>query len=180
MRKFYSIIIILVIISCYCVCLSTMILADDDIDNYYVFAKTILLEQDEEYIQERSDIYDLQSKYCRCTIIDSSLSIVDTLYGVALYWLYFDTTNVASSKELLHTKDSLRRISRLNRVVKAYSSEEIATAPPEIIVTDSLLRRLVARKRILMERYSPYYIPYHPLFVEFTIVPLIEKSKVKN
>lgn len=163
----------LLVTSLLCTCISTFGRVDDgNVDYYYAFAKTILLDQDEEYIPENSEIYDRQSRFCRCTIIDSSLSVKDTLSGVATYWLLFDTTNIASGKELQRTQDFLYCMYRLNREKNEYRSQEIANAPHEILIADSLIRDTIKPKRIWMECYTPYYIPYHLFHVEFTIVPL--------
>ena len=178
MKKLYFPIITVILLDAYMS--ATMLTKDSEIVSDPIWAKTIILEQDEEYRQNENNKYEIQSKFCRCTINDSSYSIIDTLCGVAFYRLYFDTTNLASGKELLRTKDFLYRISRLNRTVEAYTSIEITEAPREIIVADSLIRKQLTSKKILMERYTPYYIPYHPFGVEFTIVPLKKKDNEKG
>ena len=153
--------------------MSGITLADDKEDIIdYIFAKTVLLNANEEYVKGVTNY----SEYIKCTIIDSSFSVIDTLCGVALYLLYFDTTNLESGKELQRNKDSLSLMCRLNREVKNYDSHEVLNAPREIIAADSLLRKFLSSKQIWMEDYTPYYIPYHPLFVDFTITPLEELS----
>ena len=170
-RIYYTVFVVLLL----CTYMYTTMLADDNDWSFnYPRSKTVLLEQGEEYIPDNHGRYDAQSAFCRDTIVDSTSSISDTLSGVAVYKLFFDTTNLAAGKELIRTEDFLFRIYRLNREVKAYCSDEMANAPQEIVVADSLLRAMLSSKRIWMEWYSPsftYFLPFHTIYVEFTIIP---------
>jgi len=162
--------IILLTLLCLCVCKSIIIWADDDVDYLYVLAETVLLNQNEVYNPDRD--YYVQSRYYECIIVDSSSIVTDTLCGRALYYLHFDTTNLSSGIELQRTGDTLYFVHSLNRDIEKYNRLEIKNAPLEIIVADSLIRKSLSSKRIIMRQYSPYYLPLHPITVEFTIVPL--------
>ena len=151
-----------------------------EVEIYAAVAKTVLLEQDEEYTSDVTADRVAKSGYYQCTLEDCSHSLADTLRGRCWYQLYFDTTNLASGQELRRTKDSLVVIGRLNRAIDSCRLGDIKNAPHEILVADSLIRDAIKTKRIWLAHFTPYCAPYHSLVVDFTIVPLSEKSGRKT
>lgn len=153
--------------------ISTIVHADEEqVCISLPFAKTILLDEGEQYHKGMSDNPTFKYGTCTLTLVDSSFSIVDTLCGTALYLLYFDTTKMADGLELQRTKDSLWVMRGLNRDVGSYRIDKVPGSSREIIVADSLIKAALRTKHIWMDRYTPYYAPYHLLTVYFTIIPV--------
>jgi len=144
---------------------------NEEVCVHILFSETVLLNHDEEYVKDTRIKLAPNSHYCKCNIADSTFTIKDTLCGRCMYLLYYDTTDLAVGKELQRTKDSLFMIYRLNREVSAYNSEEVANAPREIIVADSLIRDYLHPKRLWMDILTPAVIPFHQLNVDFVIEP---------
>lgn len=165
----------LLIILLSCIYTSSIIFAEiaqEDVCISLSFAQTVLLEIGEPYHKGIGNDPDFKRRSCRYTMVDSSCTIRDTLYGKGWYLLYFDTTSLADGIELQRTKDSLCLLYDLNREIDSYRSGGFLTAPREIFVADSLVKNELQTKHIWMDRYSPYYAPYHSLIVNFTIIPL--------
>lgn len=163
------------IVTLFFACIVAIIRANDNNNEevcvHILFSETVLLNHDEEYVKDTRIKLAPNSHYCKCNIADSTFTIKDTLCGRCMYLLYYDTTDLAVGKELQRTKDSLFMIYCLNREVSAYNSEEVANAPREIIVADSLIRDYLHPKRLWMDILTPAVIPFHQLNVDFVIEP---------
>lgn len=165
--------LLLIVLFC-CTCISTSLLADitqEDVCISLPFAQTVLLDKEQHYYKGICNEPAFKKGTCTFTLIDSSLSIADTLCGKCWYLLYFDTTILADGMELQRTKDSLVVIYGLNRETDSYRCNEILNAPREIIAADSLIKRALHTKRVWMDKFTPYYAPCHSLIVYFTIIP---------
>lgn len=166
---------------CICICVCARIHTDkQDVSISIPFAKTVLLEQNEEYASDMIADRVAKSGYYQCTLEDSSLSITDTLRGRCWYQLYFDTNSLALGQELRRTKDSLVAVGGINRAINSYRFGDIENAPHEILVADSLIRDAIKNKRIWLEYFATHYVPYHSLVVDFTIVPILRKNDHKD
>lgn len=182
------------IVTLFFACIATIIRANDndneEVDLYIDLSETVLLNPEEVFVVDTiswvsCDVLCRKSRatetaksvYCECCLVDSSCTVSDTLSGVGVYLLYYDTTELYVGKKVQRTKDSLFLMYRLNRGVDRYIPNKETSPTPEITVADSLIRRFISPKQVWIKRLTPFVIPYHRFHVIFTISPFTEKAE---
>lgn len=164
---------------------------NEEVDLYIDLSETILLNPEEVYVVDTMswascDVLCRKSRaaetakstYCECCFVDSSCTVSDTLSGVGVYLLYYDTVDLYVGKKVQRTKDSLFLMYRLNRDVDRYIPNKETNPTPEITVADSLIRRFISPKQVWIKKLTPFVIPYHRFHVIFTISPFTEKAEI--
>lgn len=181
------------IVTLFFACIAANIWADnnnEEVDFYIDLSETVLLNPEEEFVVDTMSWASCgvlckksrtaetnKSVYCECSLVDPSCIISDTLSGVGVYLLYYDTVELYVGKKVQRTKDSLFLMYRLNRDVDRYIPNKETNPTPEITVADSLIRRFISPKQVWIKKLTPFVIPYHRFHVIFTISPFTEKAE---